>query len=81
MNLVVIGALALLFAIIWSLSVLALVGLGLVFWGIILAYVQTDEYTKKILLDETLTYQQLLLQQIINEQDRKGRFFPRFSTN
>ena len=59
-------------------------GLGFVFWGIILAYVQTDGYTKKILLDETVSYQQSLVQQIIKQQGFEGKpvfLPPRYFTN
>jgi hypothetical protein len=48
-----IGILVLVSSIIYSSNVLVFVGLGLVFWGFILFYVQTDKYVKKSLFDAT----------------------------
>lgn len=41
------GALALVVSIIYSSSTLAILGLGMIFWGIILTYIQNEEYVKE----------------------------------
>ena len=71
-TLIATGALALAISIIYTSSILAFIGLGLVFWGIIFAYIRTEEYTKKILLDATASQQMATLNQIIQELEYKG---------
>jgi hypothetical protein len=71
-TLIATGAIALLASMIYSSSIIAFVGLGLLFWGIILTYVRTDEYAKKILLDTTTSSQQATLNQIMQELRYEG---------
>jgi hypothetical protein len=71
-TLVATGAIALAFSIIYVSSTLALIGLGLVFWGIIFAYIRTGEYARKSLLDATVSSQMATLNEIIQELDCKG---------
>jgi len=47
------GTVALIVSIINASSILALIGLGLIFWAIILTYIQTEEYTKRSVLSAT----------------------------
>jgi hypothetical protein len=68
-----IGSVTLLTSIIYISSILAFIGLGLVFWGALLLYVQPEEYTKKALLDATLLPSLSTLNQIINELNYKGK--------
>jgi hypothetical protein len=71
-TLIATGAIALAISIIYTSSILAFIGLGLVFWGIIFAYIRTEEYTKKVLLDATASPQMATLNQIIQELEYKG---------
>jgi len=68
-----VGAAALVTSILYVSSMLAFVGLGLVFWGIILLYIQPEGYTKKVLLDATLSPSLTTLNQIVQELDYKGK--------
>ena len=47
------GATALISSVMYSSSILSFIGLGLVFWGIIIKYITAEEYVKKTLLDAT----------------------------
>jgi hypothetical protein len=51
--LLILGAVALAGSIIFTSSIPAFIGLGLVFWGIILLYIAPEEYSKTILLTTT----------------------------
>jgi len=53
-------------------TILAFIGLGLVFWGAILIYIQPEEYTKKVLLDATIFSSLENLNQIVNELGYNG---------
>ena len=66
------GTIALLLSIWYVSSILAFIGLGLLFWGILFAYIRTDEYTKKALLDTTAYSQTALLNQLLQELDYIG---------
>ena len=66
------GAIALIISIFYSSSILAFIGLGLIFWGAILAYIQTEEYIKETLLDATIQPYLTTLNQLIKELDYKG---------
>jgi hypothetical protein len=57
-TLIAIGTISLAFSIIYYSSILALIGLGLLFWGITFVYISTDEYVKKVVL-ETLVSSQI----------------------
>jgi hypothetical protein len=67
------GAIALAFSINYTSSILAFIGLGLVFWGAILHYVQPEEYTKKVLLDAAVLPALTTLNQMMQELDYKGK--------
>jgi len=67
-----IGALTLIASIIYDSSILAFIGLGLVFWGVLLLYIQPEQYTRKDLLDATLLPSLSTLNQIIQELDYNG---------
>jgi hypothetical protein len=71
-TLITTGAIALFTSILYASSILAFIGLGLLFWGIILTYVRTEEYTKKILLDTTTSSQQATLNHIMQELRYEG---------
>jgi len=71
-TLITTGAAAIALSIIFTSSILAFIGLGLLFWGIIFTYIRTEEYTKKSLLDATLTSQITTCNQIAQELDYKG---------
>lgn len=68
-----VGAVALVFSIFYTSSVLALIGLGLLFWGAILFYVHTDRHVKEILLDKTALPSLANLGQIIGEMGYEGK--------
>jgi hypothetical protein len=67
------GLITLLLAIAYSSSIPAFIGLGLTFWGIILLYIQTEEYTKNTILNATATSLLTTLNQTIQELDYKGK--------
>ena len=71
-TLITTGAIALFTSIIYTSSILAFIGLGLLFWGIIFTYIRTEEYAKKILLDTTASSQQATLNHIIQELQYEG---------
>jgi len=66
------GATAILTSIAYASSVLAFIGLGLVFWGAILLYIRPEEYTKKVLLDAALSPSLTTLNEMIQEFAYKG---------
>jgi hypothetical protein len=53
-------------------SILAFMGLGLVFWGAILLYIKPEEYTKKVPLEAVLSSSLTTLNQMIREFSYKG---------
>lgn len=67
------GLTILLLAMYYSVSVPALIGLGLTFWGIILTYVQSEEYVSKKVLDATAASLMAALAETIQELDFKGK--------
>ena len=67
------GAASLLASIFYTSSILAFIGLGLLFWAAILIYIQPEEYTKKVLLDSSLLPSLATLNQIMHELDYKGK--------
>ena len=71
-TLIITGAVTIAFSTIYTSSILAFIGLGLLFWGVILTYIRTEEYAKKILLDTTASSQQATLNHIIRELQYKG---------
>jgi hypothetical protein len=71
--LLILGTVSLLGAIAYSSTVPALIGLGLIFWGIILTYIQTSEYTKTTILDSTVTPLLTTLDETLKTLDYKGK--------
>jgi len=67
-----IGAISLILSVIYPSSILAFIGLGLVFWGAILAYIQPEQYTKKVILDSTVIPSLETLNKIIKELNYRG---------
>jgi len=61
------GAIALTTSIIYSSLILAFIGLGLVFWGIIINYITTEEYVKKTLLDTTTLPSLTIIDEMLKE--------------
>ena len=66
------GAIALAGSIIYTSTILAFIGLGLVFWGAIILYIRPEEYTKKTLLEAALSPSLTTLNQTIQELGYKG---------
>lgn len=62
------GVAALALSILWNSSVLAFIGLGLTFWGAVLAYIRTEEYVKGNLLEATALTPLATLNQIIMQE-------------
>jgi hypothetical protein len=71
--LLILGAAALITSIIYVSQIPAFIGLGLVFWGTILTYIQTGEYVKETVLDATATALLATLEQTLKELDFKGQ--------
>lgn len=67
------GVIILVLSINFSSSILAFIGLGLVFWGAILFYVRPSEYVKENLLLKTTTPSPVSLDQIITKLGYKGK--------
>ena len=66
------GAISLAASIIYNSSILAFIGLGLVFWGAVLLYIRPEEYTRKTLLEAALSPPLTTLNQMIQKLDYKG---------
>lgn len=82
------GTAALILSIYYTSSILAFIGLGLVFWGIIFTYIRPEEYTKRTLLDATVSPLLATLDQIMQETSYEGKavflppkYFPNPGTN
>ena len=67
------GGIALAFSINYNSSILAFIGLGLIFWSLILFYVRPENYIKETLLDKTTLPSLTNLNQIIRELGYKGK--------
>jgi len=67
------GAIALAFSVNYNSSILAFIGLGLVFWGVILLYVRPENYVKEALLDKTTLPSLTNLNEIIKEIGCRGK--------
>jgi hypothetical protein len=67
------GVAALIVSIVYNSEVLAFIGLGLSFWGIIFRYIRSDDYVKESLLNATATPILLTLNQTLNELDYNGK--------
>jgi hypothetical protein len=70
--LIVIGTAILSLSIIYSSSILALIGLGLLFWGVTFTYITSSDYVKKVLFDTTVAAQQELLNRIVQKLEYRG---------
>jgi hypothetical protein len=66
------GLIAFAFSAAYNSSTLALVGLGLLFWGITFSYIRSEEYAKKILLKTAASSQIATLNQIVRELKYEG---------
>jgi hypothetical protein len=71
-TLIAAGTAALAFSIIYSSSILALIGLSLLFWGVIITFISTDKYVKKDLFDTVVYAQQTMLNQMLEKLDYTG---------
>jgi hypothetical protein len=69
---VLLGAISLPASIVYNSSILAFMGLGLVFWGAVLLYVRPEEYARKTLLEAALAPPLTTLNQMIQELGYKG---------
>jgi len=72
LTLSVLGAASLLAATIYASSIPALIGLGLIFWGIIITYIQPGEYVKKTVFDSTSTTLLTTIDETLETLDYKG---------
>ena len=82
--LVTTGAAALILSINYNSSILAFIGLGLVFWGAIFIYIRPEEHTKRTLLDATASPLLATLDQIMQETNYEGKALflpPKYFTN
>lgn len=68
-----VGAISLAVSLILNSQILAFIGLGLVFWGAILLFIQPEKYVKKVLLDATSLTSFETLSLIINGLDYRGK--------
>jgi hypothetical protein len=71
--LLILGTISLLGAIAYSSTIPALIGLGLIFWGIILTYIQTSEYVKARILDTTVMPLLTALDETLKTLDYTGK--------
>jgi hypothetical protein len=71
--LIILGTLSLASSIFFISTILAFVGLGLVFWGIVLVYVQSTEYVKRTVLAATAASMEATLDQTLLELNCRGK--------
>lgn len=62
-----IGSIALVFSIFYSSTVMALIGIALIFWGILFSYIRTENHNKKSLVEAITSCQVKTLNCIIHE--------------
>jgi len=67
------GVIALSFSINFTSSILAFIGLGLIFWGALLLYIHPGKYIKQTLLDKTALPSLASLDQMITELGYTGK--------
>jgi len=72
-GLLVFSAVALVVSYVYSSSILAMIGLGLTIWGILVLYIQTDEYVKRTLMDATTETSLKTINGIVKELDYQGK--------
>jgi hypothetical protein len=68
-----IGLFELALSVIYDSTNLAFMGLGLFFFGIVLGYIRTEIYVKKVILDATVLSQMMTLNEVLNELDYVGQ--------
>jgi len=71
--LLLLGALATILSVIYTSSVTAFIGLGMIFWGAILAYIRPDQSVSASLLNATANPALSTLNQTLNELDYNGK--------
>ena len=69
----VLGIISLIYSVILSNSILALVGLGLIFWGIVFGYIRTEDYAKKTVMDLVISSQKSTINQILKQFSFSGK--------
>lgn len=76
--LIISGTTFLALSIVYTSSILVLIGLGTLFWGLIFTYISGKEYVKKILLETSASSQLAMVNKLIQETDYVGNaiFFP-----
>jgi hypothetical protein len=72
-TLIATGATAILLSTMYNSLILAFTGLGLTFWGIILAYIQPEDYVKRTILEAATLPNLATLNQIIQELNFEGK--------
>ena len=71
-TLLLIGVTAFAISIFYGSQILALIGLGLIFWGIILAYIRSEDYIQKDLADAIVFSQKPPITQMLTDFGFKG---------
>lgn len=66
------GILALIISIVYTSSVLAFIGLGMMFWGAILTYIRKSDYVPTVILDASVSSLAEALDQIMQAFDCRG---------
>jgi hypothetical protein len=66
------GAIALAVSVVSTSTILAFIGLGLIFWGALFLYIKPEEYTKKVILEAALSPSLTTLDQMLQELGYKG---------
>ena len=76
--LIISGTTFLTLSIVYTSSILVLIGLGMLSWGFILTYIGEKEYVKRILLETSTSSQIAIANKLIQETDCAGNaiFFP-----
>jgi hypothetical protein len=72
-TLVIVAVFALTVSIILTNSILALIGISLIFWGLIFLYVRTEEYVKRNLMDITISSQKSTINQLLKHLSLTGK--------
>ena len=71
-TMLVLGTISLVASIIYNSSILAFIGFGLCFWGVLLLYITPEEFTRKILQEVSLSPALTTLNLMIQELRYKG---------
>ncbi|UCG45133.1 MAG: hypothetical protein JSV58_07135 [Candidatus Bathyarchaeota archaeon] len=71
--LLVTGVLALICSVIFTSSVLAFIGLGLTFWGVLLLYLTRERYVRSKLFDSTVQPSLEVLCEVVSNLDYRGK--------